>query len=98
MPARKRDDDVVLHGHVEENGEEELVVDGHRDEAALVELGRRLADDDTQPDAPDEDHHLHWSHDDHAIKQDKVIQTQHASITGKDSVPPFFSQVRPYFL
>jgi hypothetical protein len=48
-----------LHGDVEEDGEEKLVVDGHGDEARLVELRRRLAHADAQPNAPHQQHHLH---------------------------------------
>ena len=40
------------HGDVEEYGQEELVVDGHRDEPALVELGGSLANHDAKSDAP----------------------------------------------
>ena len=43
-----------LHGHVEEDGEQELVVDGHGYEPALVELARSLPDHDAEPDAPKE--------------------------------------------
>ena len=48
-----------LHGHVEEDGEQELVVNGHGNEATLVEFGWSFADDDAQPDAPHQDAHLH---------------------------------------
>ena len=47
------------HRYVEEDGEEELVVDGHGDEPALVELGRRLPHHDAQPDAPQQEQELH---------------------------------------
>ena len=50
---------VYSHGDVEEDGEEELVVDGHGDEPALVELGRRLPHHDAQPDAPQQEQELH---------------------------------------
>ena len=43
-----------LHGHVEEDGEQELVVDSHGYEPALVELARSLPDHDAEPDAPQE--------------------------------------------
>ena len=49
------------HGDVEEDREEELVVDGHGDEPALVELGGGLADHDAQPDAPQKKEKLHWN-------------------------------------
>ena len=48
------------HGHVEEDGEKELVVDGHGDEPALVELGGRLPDHDAEPDPPNQEDELHW--------------------------------------
>ena len=47
------------HGDVEENGQEELVVDGHRDKPALIELRRSFPHHDTQSDAPEKDHQLH---------------------------------------
>lgn len=51
---------VYLHGDVEEAGEQELIVDGHRDEAALVELRRRLPHHDAQANAPGQEQDLHW--------------------------------------
>ncbi len=50
---------VDSHGDVEEDGEEELVVDGHRYEAALVELGGRLPHLDAQADTPQQEQELH---------------------------------------
>ena len=50
---------LYSHGDIEEDGEEELVVDGHGDEAALVELGGGLAHLDAQPDAPQQEQELH---------------------------------------
>lgn len=50
---------LCVHGHVEEDREQEFVVNGHGDEAALVELGRRLADHDAQADPPQQEQELH---------------------------------------
>ena len=47
-----------LHGDVEEDGEEELVVDRHRDEPALVELRGGLPHPDTQADTPQQEQEL----------------------------------------
>ena len=49
---------ICLHGNVEEDREQELVVDGHRDKPALVELARRLPHPDTQPDTPQQEQEL----------------------------------------
>jgi hypothetical protein len=54
--AKKR---YFLHGYIEEDGEEELVVDRHRDEAALVELRGGLPHLDTQADTPQQEQELH---------------------------------------
>ena len=50
---------IYSHGDIEEDGEEELVVDGHGDEAALVELGGGLPHLDAQPDTPQQEQKLH---------------------------------------
>ena len=50
---------VYSHGDVEEDGEEELVVDGHGDEPALVELGRGLPHHDAEADPPQQEQELH---------------------------------------
>ena len=47
-----------LHGHVEEDGEQELVVDGHGYEPALVELAGSFPDHDAESDAPEEEKKL----------------------------------------
>ena len=49
-----------LHGHIEEEREQKLVVDGHGNESGFVEFRGRLSDDDAQPDAPNQEGHLHW--------------------------------------
>lgn len=51
---------VDSHGHVEEDGEQELVVDGHGDESALVEFGRSLPHHDAQTDPPQQEQELDW--------------------------------------
>ena len=48
-----------LHGNIEKDGEEELIVNCHGDEAAFIELGGSLPDHDTQSDAPQQYHQLH---------------------------------------
>jgi len=49
-----------LHGHIEEAGEQELIVDGHRNEATLVEFRGRLPHHDAQTNAPGQKQDLHW--------------------------------------
>ena len=49
-----------LHWDIEEYGEKEFVVDGHRDEPTLIELRGSFSHHDTQTDPPEKDHQLHW--------------------------------------
>ena len=51
--------EYFLHGYIEEDGEEELVVNRHRDEAALVELRGGLPHLDAQADTPQQEQELH---------------------------------------
>jgi hypothetical protein len=50
-----------LHGYIEEDGEEELVVNCHGDEAALVEFRGSLPHLDAQADTPQQEQELHWN-------------------------------------
>ena len=45
-----------LHWNIEEYWEKKLVVDGHWDEPALIELRRSFPHHDTQSDSPEKDH------------------------------------------
>ena len=58
-----------LHGHVEEDGEQELVVDGHGYEPALVELAGSFPDHDAESDAPEEEKKLNWKENNSPIAQ-----------------------------
>ena len=49
-----------LHGHVKEDGQEKLVIDGHGDESALVKFGRSLPHHDTQADTPEQKQKFNW--------------------------------------
>ena len=44
---------VNLHWYIEEDGQEELVVDGHRNKAALVELRGGFPHHDAQANTPE---------------------------------------------
>ena len=50
-----------LHGDVEEEGEQGLVVDRPADEATLVELWRSFTNDDTETDPPEEQAQFSWN-------------------------------------
>lgn len=43
-----------LHGDIEEASQQEFIVDGHGDEAALIEFGRRLPHHNTKAHTPGE--------------------------------------------
>jgi hypothetical protein len=47
------------HGNVEEHRQQEFVVNGHGDEAALVELGGGLPHYDAQTNSPHKEHDFH---------------------------------------
>lgn len=49
------------HGYIKKNREKKLVIDGHRDETALVELRRCLAYHDAKSDAPHQEYYFHWN-------------------------------------
>jgi hypothetical protein len=51
--------EYFLHGYIEEDGEQELVVDRHRDEAALVKLRGSLPHLDAQAYTPQQEQELH---------------------------------------